>query len=273
MYKFIRGLSFVGFIAALVFAIIAYKKTDEILNMKKQEERERNLIQQKQMRNFYGGLLQGNQNGQTQPNLASNGINGITNGVQQDPIDDEDVINQSFMLLNQLMQQGVQGYQGGGNTMQQMQQIQNMTGALIQQLSNDPQMVQDMNQIFTFMQQFGNLTSQTLGGSGGGIITNTSPQPMGKIINIPQQYKKAEANRFEYPKIKGYYIASCLHKDRACGAPAAHAWCRTQRYEKAKKWEIETDMSQKGAVYIMGDKSICMDNCDGFSMIQCLEKK
>ncbi len=250
MHNFIRGLSFIGFIGALVFAIIAYKKTNEVLNMQKREQQNKNLATQNQIKNFYGGLIQNSQNQNSQNKQVQSN-------------DADDVANQSILLLTQLLQQGFQGYQGGNSSIQQMQQIQNITSSLIQQLSNDPQMVQDMNQIFTFMQQFGNLTSQTLGAGNSNVTSQ----------KIAKQYKNEEANRFEYPKIKGYYIASCLHKERACGAPAAHAWCRTQKYEKAKKWEIETDIFQKGAVYIMGDKSLCLDSCDGFSMIQCLEKK
>jgi hypothetical protein len=80
----------------------------------------------------------------------------------------------------------------------------------------------------------------------------------------------SNSQTFSNPTIKGYRLDWCLNWATQCGEPAANAWCRTQGYKHAVRWDISSDVGASSPTYVIGDRRVCNESfCDGFSMIEC----
>jgi hypothetical protein len=75
---------------------------------------------------------------------------------------------------------------------------------------------------------------------------------------------------FNYPMIKGYRLDWCRTWARDCGGGAAHAYCRSMGYSRARSWQMDPDIGLRSATYVIHGGQICNQRfCDGFRYIVC----
>ena len=78
------------------------------------------------------------------------------------------------------------------------------------------------------------------------------------------------AKIFYNPMHQGYRLDWCLKWGEECGEPAAQAWCKQQRYDRAKEWKIKSDIGSSSPTKVMIGGRVCdQAYCDGFESIAC----
>jgi hypothetical protein len=86
-------------------------------------------------------------------------------------------------------------------------------------------------------------------------------------IGKPRPVKQTRT--FNAPTFDKYRVDWCLNGTQ-CGAPAAHAYCKLHRYDRATDFDKADNI---GLTRRIGDKKICnQKTCDGFSEIKCLKQ-
>jgi hypothetical protein len=72
---------------------------------------------------------------------------------------------------------------------------------------------------------------------------------------------------FDKPMVVGNRLDWCLRWGEQCGKPAARAFCESQGYSRARRFERAEDV---GPTHVIGIRRHCADKgCDGFKSIQC----
>lgn len=76
--------------------------------------------------------------------------------------------------------------------------------------------------------------------------------------------------RFEKPMHQGYRLDWCLTWGSNCGEPAASAWCKTKKFDRANCWKPALDIGGASHTKVLQTGQICdQPSCDGFSEIVC----
>jgi hypothetical protein len=71
------------------------------------------------------------------------------------------------------------------------------------------------------------------------------------------------------PSLRGYHVDRCLYLAQQCDEPAATAWCRTQGYQRATRWQWR----YATPTLTVGDGKVCEGGgCGGFSSITCTDQ-
>jgi hypothetical protein len=78
--------------------------------------------------------------------------------------------------------------------------------------------------------------------------------------------------RFTNPMYQGYRLDFCLDWSSKCGEPAASAWCKMKKYDRANSWKQAPDIGAISPTKVLQTGQICNQAfCDGFSEIVCDE--
>lgn len=76
--------------------------------------------------------------------------------------------------------------------------------------------------------------------------------------------------RYTEPMYKGYRLDWCLDWAAQCGAPAADAWCRLKKLDRANSWKIAPNIGNTAHTKVFRSGQICdKPFCDGFAEIVC----
>ncbi len=80
---------------------------------------------------------------------------------------------------------------------------------------------------------------------------------------------RAERRVFQHPTVGGEPLDWCLETGRACGEPAARAWCRARGYERERGFRIVL-ADAHSVTRTLGDRRRCTGrHCHGFEYIRC----
>jgi len=72
------------------------------------------------------------------------------------------------------------------------------------------------------------------------------------------------------PEAGGNRIDICYQWGMQCNGEAADMWCKSQSYDRALEWEVDSDIGAAHPTLVIGTGQVCAEpHCDGYFSITC----